>query len=143
MAEKGIWLSTQPFLSEADSAPLTGPSRERMLQVFANTPRLYGLIRKHGIKTAWGSDLLFSPATTPRQGVMLTHLSQWYSNAEALRMATSGNAELLTLSGPRTPYAGKLGVVEPGALADLLVVNGNLLDDIKLIEQPDRNLASS
>lgn len=77
------------------------------------------------------------------QGVMLTHLSQWYSNAEALRMATSGNAELLTLSGPRTPYAGKLGVVEPGALADLLVVNGNLLDDIKLIEQPDRNLASS
>jgi imidazolonepropionase-like amidohydrolase len=141
MAEKGIWLSTQPFLSEADSAPLTGPSRERMLQVFANTPRLYGLIRKHGIKTAWGSDLLFSPAMTPRQGVMLTHLSQWYSNAEALRMATSGNAELLALSGPRTPYAGKLGVVEPGALADLLVVNGNLLDDIKLIEQPDRNLA--
>lgn len=141
MAEKGVWLSTQPFTSEADSAPLTGPSRERMLEVFANTPRLYGLARKHGLKTAWGSDLLFSPAITHRQGVMLTHLSQWYSNAEALRMATSTNAELLALSGPRTPYQGKLGVIEPGALADILVVDGNLLDDIRLIEQPGKNLA--
>jgi imidazolonepropionase-like amidohydrolase len=141
MAEKGVWLSTQPFTSEADSTPLTGPSRERLLEVFAATPRLYALARKHGIKTAWGSDLLFSAAITPRQGVMLTHLSQWYSNAEALRMATSGNAELLTLSGPRTPYQGKLGVIEAGALADILVVDGNLLEDIKLIEQPGKNLA--
>ncbi|MGO4174600.1 amidohydrolase family protein [Bosea sp. TAF32] len=141
LAQKGIWLSIQPFLTEADSVPLTGPSRERMLQVFASTPRAYELVRKHGIKTAWGSDLLFSPEMTPRQGVMLTHLGQWYSNAEALRMATAGNAELLALSGPRNPYPGKLGVIEPGALADLLVVNGNLLDDLKLIEQPDRSLA--
>lgn len=141
MAQKGIWLSIQPFLSEADSVPLTGPSRERMLQVFGNTPRAYELVRKHGIKTAWGSDLLFSPELTPRQNVMLTHLGRWYSNAEALRMATAGNAELLALSGPRNPYPGKLGVIEPGALADILVVNGNLLDDLKLIEQPDRSLA--
>ena len=141
MAQKGIWLSIQPFLSEADAVPLTGPSRERMLEVFGNTPRAYALVRKHGIKTAWGSDLLFSPALTPRQSVMLTHLGQWYSNAEALRMATAGNAELLALSGPRNPYPGKLGVIEAGALADILVVNGNLLDDLRLIEQPDRNLA--
>lgn len=141
MAQKGIWLSIQPFLSEADAVPLTGPSRERMLEVFGNTPRAYALIRKHGIKTAWGSDLLFSPALTPRQSVMLIHLGQWYSNAEALRMATAGNAELLALSGPRNPYSGKLGVIEAGALADILVVNGNLLDDLRLIEQPDRNLA--
>ena len=141
LAQKGIWLSIQPFLTEADSVPLTGPSRERMLQVFGNTPRAYELVRKHGIKAAWGSDLLFSPELTPRQNVMLTHLGRWYSNAEALRMATAGNAELLALSGPRNPYPGKLGVIETGALADILVVNGNLLDDLRLIEQPDKNLA--
>lgn len=141
IAEKGAWLSIQPFRSEADAAPLSGPSRERMIQVFTGTPRAYELARKHGIKTAWGSDLLFSAELMPRQNVMLTHLGQWYSNAEVLRMATSVNAELLGLSGPRNPYPGKIGVIEPGAFADLLVVNGNLLEDLRLIEQPGSSLA--
>jgi imidazolonepropionase-like amidohydrolase len=90
------------------------------------------------VKTAWGSDLLFSAALTGRQGTRLTHLTRWYSNAEILTMATA-NAELLALSGPRNPYPGKLGVVEAGALADLLVVDGNPVDDIKLVADPDRN----
>ena len=42
-------------------------------------------------------------------------------------MATADNAELLALSGPRNPYPGKLGVVEEGALADLLLVDGDPL----------------
>jgi imidazolonepropionase-like amidohydrolase len=55
-------------------------------------------------------------------------------------MATSTNAELLALSGPRNPYPGKLGVVEEGALADLLLVDGNPIQDIHLLEDPTRNL---
>jgi len=43
------------------------------------------------------------------------------------------------MSGKRSPYAGKLGVVEEGALADLLLVDGNPLENIKLIEDPARN----
>jgi imidazolonepropionase-like amidohydrolase len=54
-------------------------------------------------------------------------------------MATSTNAELLALSGPRNPYPGKLGVVEEGALADLLLVDGNPLTDIDLIDDPAKN----
>jgi imidazolonepropionase-like amidohydrolase len=72
---------------------------------------------------------------------MLTHLSRWYSNAETLRMATSVNAQLLGLSRLRSPYPGKLGVGEEGALADILVLNGNPLENISLIEDPDSNLA--
>jgi imidazolonepropionase-like amidohydrolase len=141
MADKGVWLSTQPFVSRDDVAEQTGPSFDRMNQVFAGTPKIYDLVRKHGIKTAWGSDILFSPALTPRQSFMLTHLSRWYTNAETLRMATSRNAELLALSRLRNPYPGKLGVIEKAALADLLVVNGNPLDDIHLLEDPAKNLA--
>jgi imidazolonepropionase-like amidohydrolase len=48
-------------------------------------------------------------------------------------MAASTNAELLKLSGPRDPYPSRLGVVEQGALADLLLVDGNPLTDIWLI----------
>jgi len=55
-------------------------------------------------------------------------------------MATSTNVELLAMSGPRNPYPGKLGVVEEGALADLLLVDGNPLENIKLIEVPEKNL---
>lgn len=71
---------------------------------------------------------------------MLICLSKWYSNAEILQMATSGNAELLTLSGPRNPYPGKLGVVEEGAYADLLLVDGDPLADIKLVADPEKNI---
>jgi imidazolonepropionase-like amidohydrolase len=141
MADKGVWLSTQPFLTTDDAAPQTGPSYGRFQQLLAGTPKIYELIRKYGIKTAWGSDVLFSPELAPRQSVMLTHLSQWHTNAEALRMATSINAQLLALSNLRTPYPGKLGVIEKGAFADLLVVNGNPLENIRLIEDPENNLA--
>lgn len=141
MAEKGAWLSTQPFLSTEDAVPLTGPSAERLNQVIAGTPVVYELARKHGLKLAWGSDMLFSPAITMRQNTMLTHLSKWYSGAEILKMVTSTNAELLGLSGPRNPYPAKLGVVEPGAFADLLLVDGNPLEDITLLGDPQKNLA--
>jgi imidazolonepropionase-like amidohydrolase len=141
MAEKGVWLSTQPFLTREDVAEQTGPAFERMQQVFAGTPKIYDLIRKYGIKAAWGSDVLFSPELTPRQNILLTHLSRWYTNAATLRMTTSVNAELLALSSLRTPYPGKLGVIEEGAFADVLVLNGNPLENIRLIEDPKRNLA--
>ena len=54
-------------------------------------------------------------------------------------MATGTNAELLALSGKRSPYPGKLGVVEQGALADLLLVDGNPLENINLIADPAKN----
>ena len=39
------------------------------------------------------------------------------------------------------PYPGKLGVIEPGAYADLLVLNRNPLEDIHALENPEVNLA--
>nr|WP_239112489.1 hypothetical protein [Halomicronema sp. CCY15110] len=54
-------------------------------------------------------------------------------------MATSTNAELFAMSGPRNPYPAPLGVVEEGALADLLLVAGNPLENIELIEDPAQN----
>ena len=140
MAEKNIWLSTQPFISEDDAPPLTGQSRINLLQVIAGTNTAYTLAKKHNIKTAFGTDLLFSSTVTERQGVMLTHLTRWYDNAEILKMATSVNAELLAMSGPRNPYPGTLGVIEEGALADLLVIDGNPLEHIELVARPDKSL---
>lgn len=140
MADKGIWLSIQPFVSDEDTGPLPPVSMAKARQIFAATDTAYGLVKKYRIKTVFGSDLLFSAVQATRQGIMLSHLRRWFTPVEALRQATSDNAELLGLSGPRNPYAGKLGVVEPGALADLLLVDGNPLDDLALLGNPEKNL---
>lgn len=140
MAEKGLWLSTQPFVDENDTPPMTGQSRTNLLQVISGTNTVYALAKKHRIKTAFGTDLLFSSEKSANQGLMLTHLTRWYDNAEILKMATSINGELLAMSGPRNPYEGKLGVIEEGALADLLLIDGNPIDHIELLARPDRNI---
>ena len=131
MAEKGIWLSTQPFIDEGDegSAAQLGPMEQaKMRAVVEGTDTVYKLAKKYHLKTAFGTDILFSAAAAEQQGNWLTRLTRWYTPAEALIMATSTNAELLTLSGLRNPYPGKLGVVEEGALADLILVDGNPLE---------------
>jgi imidazolonepropionase-like amidohydrolase len=66
-------------------------------------------------------------------------MSRWYTPAEALKMATASNGELLALSGFINPYPGKLGVVDVGALADLLLVDGNPLENLDLVADPDKN----
>ncbi|HET8543839.1 MAG TPA: amidohydrolase family protein [Pseudolabrys sp.] len=139
MAEKGIWLSTQPFLDVSAASGLGPAEQDKLRQVVTGTDRVYALAKKYGIKTAFGTDILFSQALAQRQGAMLVSLTRWYKPAEALIMATSTNAELLGLSGLRNPYPGRLGVVEEGALADLLLVDGNPIDNIKLIEDPAKN----
>ena len=83
--------------------------------------------------------MLFSRALAQKQGAILASLVRWYTPAEAMVMATSTNAELLALSGKRSPYRGKLGVVEIGALADLLLVDGNPLQNINLVVDPAKN----
>jgi imidazolonepropionase-like amidohydrolase len=139
IAEKGVWLSTQPFLDLGGAAALGSEQQAQMRQVITGTDRVYALAKKYKIKVAFGTDILFSQALAERQGNSLVDMTRWYTPAEALIMATSTNAELLALSGPRNPYPGKLGVVEEGALADLLLVDGNPLQNIELIKDPAKN----
>jgi imidazolonepropionase-like amidohydrolase len=139
LADKGIWWSLQPFLDDEDAPPLVNPvSQKKALQVFAGTDNAYKLAKKYKIKTAFGTDILFDAKLTGRQGAQLAKLVRWYTPAEALKMATADNGELMALSGLINPYPGKLGVIEEGALADLVLVDGNPVEDIKLIADPAR-----
>lgn len=141
IAEKGAWWSLQPFLDDEDVTPFPEGSanRKKQLQMTAGTDNAYRLAKQYKIKTAWGTDVLFDAKVTARQGAQLTKLTRWYMPVEILRQATSVNAELLSLSGLRSPYEGKLGVVKEGALADLLLVTGDPIADLKLIENPAKN----
>ncbi len=68
----------------------------------------------------------------------LAKFVRWYSPSELLVMATGDTAALLASSGPRAPYDGRLGVIEPGAFADLLVVDGDPTTDAALLADPER-----
>ena len=134
IAEKGIWLSTQPFIDISLAKVLPVAQQQQMMQVVSGTDAIY--VKKYQIKTAFGTDILFSRALAEHQGQGIVDLKRWFTPAEALAMATSANGELLALSGLRNPYPGKLGVVEQGALADLLVVDGNPLENLDLAADP-------
>ena len=140
IAEKGIWLSVQPLPEEMRTGlPVGSVQRAKADEVWPGIARAYEFAKKYKIKTAWGTDVLFSRALAQHQGAILASLVRWYAPAEALAMATGTNAELLALSGKRNPYPGKLGVVEVGALADLLLVDGNPLENIALVTDPAKN----
>jgi imidazolonepropionase-like amidohydrolase len=140
LADKGIWWSLQPLTYDAEVFARMSPvSQKKALVVFAGTENAYKLAKKYKVKTAWGADILGDAAAASRQGQYLAMMTRWYTPAEALKMATADNGELMALSGFINPYPGKLGVVEVGALADLLLVDGNPLDDLNLVANPDKN----
>ena len=55
-------------------------------------------------------------------------------------MATSVAGEMNLMTGRMNPYTdGPLGVIEKGAYADILFIDGNPLNDIELMTDPERN----
>ena len=137
MAKKGVWLSLQNLVE--DTPEMDPQRREKRKPVIEGQEKIWPLAKKLKVKLAWGTDFLFEPDLNERQNEFILQLKKWFTNAEILKMVTHDNAQLLALSGLRSPYAGKLGVVEEGALADLLLVNGNPLAEIELIADPAKN----
>jgi len=143
MKDKGVWLSIQPLLNDEDAFTFADPvSTAKWIKVTQGTDRVYKAAKRIGVRIAFGTDILFDPAVAAKEGKFLAKLKRWFTPYEVLKMATSDNAELLALSGPRNPYqAGPLGVVKAGAYADLILVNGNPLENLDLVADPGKNFA--
>lgn len=142
MADNNVWWSMQPFLDDEDAIPFAEGSANRMkqLEMTQGTDSAYKLAKKYHVRIAWGTDCLFDSELADKQGKQLAKLTHWFTPYEILKMATSDNAELLRMCGKRNPYQqGKLGEITEGAYADLIIIDGNPLENIKLIENPDSN----
>lgn len=139
IAEKGVWLSAQNLVE--DTPNMDPQRREKRREVVAGNARLWPLAKKLKVKLAWGTDSLFEPELNAEQNAYILRLKPWFSPAEILKLITHDNAQLLALAGPRSPYPGRLGVVEEGALADLILVEGDPLANIDLVADPDANFA--
>lgn len=139
MADRGIWLSTQTL--RASTAAMDPMRREKRRPVIEGQARTLAAAKRLGVRMAWGTDFLFEPELNVEQNQFILGLREWFTPAEILKMVTHDNAELLALSGLRSPYQGRLGVVEEGALADLLLVEGDPLANLGLLADPGRNFA--
>lgn len=135
LAASDAWLSMQAFAIEDNTYP-SPLQQAKHIEICNGTDHAYNLAKKYGVKLAWGTDLLFNPANTKNENHGIIKLQKWFSNYEILKMVTYDNAQLLALSGARNPYPGKLGIIEEGALADMIIVDGNPIDDINLLEDP-------
>ena len=153
IAARGVWLSPQAFVFGAGGASLFSTratsaasltaaqlaQRQKSQLVSAGLDQMMRLAKKYRVKIAFGTDMFGSPLVFDAQLREFGARLQWFSSAEVLRQATGNNGDLLGMSGPRNTY-GKLGVIEPGALADLLIVDGNPLEDVRVLENSEKNL---
>ncbi|GAB3104322.1 amidohydrolase family protein [Aestuariicella hydrocarbonica] len=139
--KKGAWLCLQPLLNDEDRIPFPDGSfeQQKFLAMTDGTEKAYELAKKYDLKVAFGTDLQNGAEIAAKQGKSLAKLKMWYEPWELLKMATSTNYELFKMSGPRDPYPGANGVIKEGALADILLVDGNPLKDIDLIADPEKN----
>lgn len=141
MSDSGVWWSIQPFLSDEDANPMTDPVQiAKQREVSEGTLRAFELRRKHATKMSFGTDILFSAQNIGRMGRQLNKFTRFMPALDALHLATGAAGELLAMSGPRNPYAGALGVIAQGAMADLLVTDGDPESGLDWIENPDTSL---
>jgi imidazolonepropionase-like amidohydrolase len=124
------------YVDHSRILPATDKSGREAHAMIRGTDRAYELGIKHGVQIAWGTDTLYNPGAAARQGAQLTKLTRWYKPADILTMATSTNANLLAESGPRNPYHAPLGVITAGAIADLILVDGDPLQNLDLVATP-------
>ena len=140
MAKEGVFLSTQPF-TVCNEPQLDAFSNSKLAIVCKGTEFVYKTAKEiPDLKVTYGTDLFFVPpemfATQVKQ---MERLLPWFEPVEILRMATSNAGELFKMSGPmRDPYLeGDLGVIAAGAYADLLIVEGNPLEDLSAVTDTD------
>lgn len=112
------------LMDDGPQMGLLDASLTKLRKVYDRSLEGLKIMKRAGVKMGFGTDLLGAQHT--RQGSEFTLRSQVLTPFDILHSATAVNAEILQMQG-------KLGVIKPGAYADLLVVDGNPLENIDLL----------
>jgi len=140
MKDKGVWLSPQVLVFQSEIRGLTPDQQAKQRQALDGIDTMMKMAREVGFENiVFGVDIVTNLDALARIGEELSLRTRWFEPVEILRQATSRAGRLLALSGPRNPY-GTLGVIKEGAVADILLVDGNPLEDISVLAKPAENL---
>ena len=124
-----VW--SHPFYQDTTTLPY-----RKMRSLWDPSQGVFDIIREVRPKVVFNSDFVLLSGVPFRQAMDFAkwQIADYAGNFEALRSLTSVGGELARLTGPRNPYPdGPLGVIQEGAYADVLLVDGNPLEDISAI----------
>jgi imidazolonepropionase-like amidohydrolase len=144
MAKEGVALSLQGFMGIASFAKpeeITFFSKDQQAKarrVNKGGTQMIQWARKHDVLIISGGDTFGQAYITKNIENVIIETEFGFTPFEALQHATSNAAKVLSWSGELNPYKdGTLGVIEPGAYADLLLINGNPLEDLSVLRDQD------
>lgn len=127
MARQGTWyvptFAPYYYYWEPENTPQGRRDRKR---VEVHGPSFQRAM-KAGVKIAYGTDAGGFPWTDPEAQEFAREVEFGMTPMQAIQSATSKAAELLD-------RVGELGVIAPGALADIAAVEGDPLQDVKVLE---------
>src|SRR6201995_3515036 len=137
MAEKGMFLVANlvTYFEMKKRAAEYGMNSDMLAKndlVIEGALKSPEICKRHGIPVAYGTDLLGQLQVA--QSEEFTLRAEVLSPAEIIRSATTIGAQIVRMEG-------KLGCLKPGAFADLLVVDGNPLKDLKLFQGQGQHLS--
>ena len=135
IADKGAFWIPQVWADEV----YIKQGLQKAKDVVVGTDTSMKLAKKLGVKVAFGTDLMFDLENRKTALKELTSRKKYFSSAEIMIQATGIGGEILALSGHRNPY-GKLGVIEEGAMADILIYSANPLEDVAVATNHENNL---
>lgn len=169
--DTSVWLDISPFFDNQFANPKDGVHLLKQRITQKGTLCSYGYIKKHQLQNVgFAVDVMFEKGGAVKAPMILAHMPKdlepltrpgtghqcvgldkpyHYSNFDILKMAVYNNGQILTKSGPRTPYAGTdgtylkpgtIGVIAPGAVADVILVNGNPLESLDMFYDVKENI---
>jgi imidazolonepropionase-like amidohydrolase len=141
MKEKGAWLSPQELVFKSEIRGLTPDQQAKQRQALDGVDQLMTMAREVGFENiVFGADVVTNLDALAGIGEEFTLHTRWFKPAEILRQANvKGRRTAGALRAARNPY-GTLGVIRQGAVADILVLDGDPLEDISVLANPSRNL---
>lgn len=144
LVDEGAWLCPQAFIvmQPIEGNPVFADpiQKAKMQKAQDGAVNEFKWAKQYGAKVAWGTDMFGDRSAFDNTLKEFEFRARFFSNVEQLQQVTGNNGKLLELSNLKHPYPGaKLGVVEPGAYADLLIVDGNPVEDIMVMLDYENN----
>ena len=127
MLKQGTWYVPTLAVYYTDWAPADTPDGQRDRLRASDHEVSFKKALKAGVKIVFGTDMGGIPWTEPIAQEFSRMVDFGMPPMDAIQSATSRAAVMLDMEG-------KIGVIAPGAFADVIAVNGDPLHDIKLLE---------
>jgi len=139
--KKGAWVvpAMAGFSRQLLKHPVYGnpdlPLRGKAMQLMENAETWIKLANKYEINLGFGTDIVVSSLHASRgiRDFQMGQFDESFGTFRTVKAMTSDNGRLMALTGKNNPYPKKLGVIENGAYADIILVDGNPLKDLTLL----------